>query len=242
MNGGILANLFVADIEAKPFNLQVVDRAVFPSLTELRQKLQSASVYASDRQIFGYGENIQSLKTFGFIPTEIAIGDVPGLTCHLLGEGFAAALAGIGFEVDTPSIRTRAFDRANPISVSVSDVSLLPGCEFKTTYLRNPLDDELVFGLVIDMKFQLKLNGNPSNYHELLNNLGQKYDYARASQVVRELRIKTGDLTPYGRNVEAARFRLQKILSIVSRANDFTLPTGNRVELSQVPTRVVLEA
>ena len=243
MNGGIFVNLFIADIEATQFKVQVADRAAFPSLVDLRQKIQGASVYASDRQVFGYGYNADTLATFGFAPTELAVAEVPGLTCHLLVDGFAEALGDAGFEIEGTEMRSRAFDLTSPLSISVSGVSLLPGCEFRTTFLRNPLTGDLVFGLVVDMKFQLKLDGVPVNYHELLNKLGQKHDYGQPSQVVREIRVKTGDLTPLGgRNAEAARFRLQHITSFVSRAKEFSLPTGNKVKLYDQPTRVVLEA
>jgi len=240
---GIYVNIFV--VEVKDPNLQVViqARSHCPSLKELRTYLRDCHVYALGNLVYGYGQDLSELKQQGFEEAEVDIYEVPQLTARLILEGFSAQLQSVGYNVEFKKYRHQAFDLQRPLRMSIPEVILYQGCSYNSVFLKTPIQDKLVFGLVIDLSYRLELKGNPASYREVRYFAAQKYGNQMADDIMRSIRIKIGDLTPSGfRNTEAARLRFERIRTIIQRVGErLQLPTGNQAVLSMVPTRVVME-
>jgi len=126
--------------------------------------------------------------------------------------------------------------------LSVPEVILLRGCEFRTVFLRHPIENKLVFGLIIDQRFRLECDGQPSSYYFVRNFIATKYGDEMAREIIREIRVKTGDLTPLGRrNSEASKVRYENVQDIVRKVGEkFELPTGGFAKLAQEPVNIVI--
>jgi len=242
MNVGIYCNLFPVEIEDKSLNLAVIDRREYPTLRQLREELESCRVYALEDKVYGFGEDLSELLKRGFEEIQLSIYEKPKLTCRLIKEGFIDALTQKGYVVEWDRIKPRAYDIKNPISVSIPGVNVFEGCEFRVIYLKDLLTRSLCYGISLDLRYRLELNGEPASYGKIWSYVARNYNIELAKDVIREIRVHTGDLTPSGkRNAEAAKFRFEKILKIVDRVNKFRLPTGHKVELAKTPVRVILE-
>jgi hypothetical protein len=70
-----------------------------------------------------------------------------------------------------------------------------------------------------------------------------KYGEPRAREIIKEIRVKTGDLTPSGKmNAQASKFRYENILSIIEQVgNKIELPDGNEAIISSQPTSIIIE-
>ena len=239
---GICTNLFTVDLETKTLNLVEENRSRFPSLRELRDRI-SAHVYADGDKIYGYGEDLSELRRIGFKNVVKEISEVPKLTSRLILEGFSKRLSSLGYQVEWRRFITQAFDDNRPIMLSIPEIRLLKGCVYRPVYLRDPLEGKLVFGIIIDLRFRLECEGQPSSYYDIRRFISQKYDEWKAREVIREIRVKTGDLTPMGRrNSQASKFRYESILRIVREVGEeFKLPTGDVAMMSQEPTNIVIE-
>ena len=241
MDTGIFANVFLVTFENESLNLVEQERSIYPSLKGLKSKFPN--VYSDGDKVYGYGTDLSELKKIGFRETRRKISEIPKTTCRLILEGFCNKLRLHGYDVEWRGFITQAFDTKNPIATSIQEVKLLKGCEFRTVYLRDPLEDKLVFGLILDMKFKLICEGNPASYFEVRRFVSQKYSEMDSKDVIREIRVKTGDLTPSGsRNSEASKFRYEGIMEIVKRVGkELVLPDGSRAMLAREPVRVVIE-
>ena len=230
---GICTNLFTVDLETKTLNLVEENRSRFPSLRELRDRI-SAHVYADGDKIYGYGEDLSELRRIGFKDVVKEISEVPKLTSRLILEGFSKRLSSLRYQVEWRRFITQAFDDNRPIMLSIPEIRLLKGCVYRPVYLRDPLEGKLVFGIIIDLRFRLECEGQPSSYYDIRRFISQKYDEWKAREVIREIRVKTGDLTPIGRrNSQASKFRYESILRIVMEVGEeFKLPTGDVAMLS----------
>jgi len=242
MNAGMYCNLFLIEIEGDSLNIAVADRSAYPTLKPLREELKSCRVYALEDKVYGFGEDLSELLKRGFREIQLDIYEKPKLTCRLIREGFIDALTQKGYIVEWDRIKPRAYDIKNPISVSIPEVSIFEGCEFRVIYLRDLLTRSLYYGISLDLRYRFELNGEPASYGKIWNYVAKNYNIELAKDVIREIRVQTGDLTPSGkRNAESAKFRFEKILKIVNRINEFKLPTGHKVKLAKTPVRVVLE-
>ncbi|MDI3544146.1 MAG: hypothetical protein PWQ28_427 [Candidatus Woesearchaeota archaeon] len=243
MTVGVYTNLFLVEIEDKPLKICIADRSKFQDLKDLRSKLKKCGVFAYMDKVYGYGENLNELLQKGFIETNEDIQDNPHLVSGLLFESFGKKLQDeLKFNVEWRKIKAIAFDFSNVFKTSCDEVNLLRGYEFRTTFLFNKEMQEIVFGLIIDLKHRFQLNGNRASLFEIRRFVQQNYDDERSKKIIIELRSKTGDLTPYGRrNEEASRFRYDKITEFVRTINNFTLPTTHNVTLFQHPTHVNME-
>lgn len=239
---GIYTNLFLVELESEKLNLVEKDRKTYPSLKELRGRI-STHIYADGDKIYGYGRDLSELRRIGFKDVAKDISEIPKTVCRIILDGFSEGLASSGFKVGWHRFITQAFDVDNPIALLTPEIRLLKGCEYRTLYLRHPLENKLVFGLIIDLKFRLEYEGRPSSYYLIKSLISQKYDERKAREIIREIRVKTGDLTPTGGiNTQASRFRYESVLNIVGRVGkELKLPTGDIAILSQEPTNIVIE-
>jgi len=240
---GNCTNLFLVEIEDKPLELCVADRNKFQDLRALRESLKKCRVYAYIDKVYGYGEDVTELLDKGFTRTNENIQENPHLVSRLLFEGFGDKLQDdLNFNVEWKRIKARAFDFNNIIKTSCDEVSLVKGYEFRTVFLFDSESEQIVFGLIIDLKHRFQLNNNPISLFGIRRFVLQNYNEETAKKVIRELRTKTGDITPSGsRNEEAARFRYDEIIGFVNKINTFNLPTGHSVVLSQNPVHVNME-
>jgi hypothetical protein len=104
------------------------------------------------------------------------------------------------------------------------------------------LTNNLVFGLIVDLKFKLGCEGKARSYSDIWKNISQKYGTKIARDVIREIKVKTGDLTPAGKvNAQSSKFRYENIMSIVKEVGErIELPNGNKAILSLQPTPIVI--
>jgi ribosomal protein S24E len=158
-------------------------------------------------------------------------------------EGFCNKLSLIGFSIERRKFITQAFDVKNPISLSLKELRLLKGCELRTVYLKDMLTNRLVFGIILDLKFKIEYERKVYSYKQIKNIISSKYGEPISREIIREIRVKTGDLTPSGKmNAQASKFRYENILTIMERVGDkIELPDGNEAIISLQPTSIVIE-
>jgi len=242
MPAGNFANLFVVELEREILSLVEDERSKYNSLKELRRQC-SSFIYADADKIYGYGKDLSDLKKIGFRDIRINASDIPRTTCRIILDGFCARLNSLFYKVERFTPAAQAFDIKNPIALSLPEIMLLKGCEFRTVFLKHPLEKTLMFGLIVDLKFRLECNGQPSSYFYIRNFVSRKYGDQVAREVIREIRVKTGDLTPTGRrNSEASRIRYETILDIMHKVGGkLELPTGDFASLTLEPVNIVIE-
>ncbi len=218
------------------------ERKKCPSLKELRERFP-CSFYADGEKVYAYGKDASEVTKMGFKEVTKNPIEVPKTACRMILEGFSNRLQSIGYNIERRKFITQAFDARNPIPLSVEGFQLLKGCELRTVYLKDMLTNRLVFGMILDLKFKIEYKGESCSYADVWSIISSKYDDAMAREIVREIRVKTGDLTPSGRmNAQASKFRYENILNIVKQVGDkIKLPDGNEAIISLQPTPVVIE-
>lgn len=241
MPAGIFANLFVVSLENEVLSLVEDDRNKYPSLTGLRGQISSL-IYADGDKVYGYGKDLSDLKKIGFKDLQTSASNVPKTTCRIILDAFCERLNFLFYKIERYRPVAQAFDIKNPIVLSVPEVILLRGCEFRTVFLRHPMENKLVFGLIIDQRFRLECDGQPSSYYFVRNFIATKYGDEMSREIIREIRVKTGDLTPLGRrNSEASKVRYENVQDIVRKAGEkLELPTGGFAKLAQEPVNIVI--
>jgi len=234
-------NLFPVSVKG-PLNLYEDERKKYPSLKELRERY-SCQFYAYEDKVYAYGNGASELIKYGFKAVYKDPVEVPKITCRIILEGFRDRLRSLGYNTQYRRFIMQAFDTKNPISLSIKEFQVLKGCEARTVYLRNALTSELVFGIIVNLRFKLEFNGNPCSYAEIRKIISLKYNYLKASDIIREIRIKTGDLTPEGKiNTQASRFRYENILMIMRQIGEkIKLPDGSEAYISLQPTPIIIE-
>jgi len=243
MYPGVYINLYEVKVNDEDLFLVKEERAKYPSLKELRDKIRECGVYPVKDKIYGYGKDLSELRKVGFIDIKAKVFDLPQLTCKMILDGFSNNLEHSGYKVECFKFRMQAFDIKNPISLSLKEITLYPGCEFGTIFLMNPVNERLIFGIILDLKFKLELNGTPASYRDVRRFISEKYDEVKAYQMIKEIRFNTGDITPYGkRSSESSRFRMEKIKEIIDRVKErFELPNGIMATLIKEQIRIVEE-
>lgn len=158
-------------------------------------------------------------------------------------EGFRDSLNSIGYNVESRRFKMQAFDVKNPMALSIGEVQLFRGCEFRTVYLKDILTNTLIFGIILDLRFKLEYNSRSCSYAELRRIITQSEGVERSRNLIREIRVKTGDLTPSGKvNAQASKFRYENILQIMRQIGEkIVLPDGNEAKISSQPTPIIIE-
>ncbi|MEM3760768.1 MAG: hypothetical protein QXZ02_06645 [Candidatus Bathyarchaeia archaeon] len=241
MSAGIFTNLFIVSLENEVLSLVENERSKYQSLKRLRGQV-SSFVYADGDKIYGYGKDLSDLRKIGFKDVQINASSIPRTTCRIISDAFCERLNSLFYKIERYRPITQAFDIKNPIVLSVSEIVLLRGCEFRTVFLRHPIENRLVFGLIIDQRFRLECDGQPSSYYLVRSFVAKKYGDEMARDIIREIRVKTGDLTPLGRrNAEASRIRYENIRDIVHKVGEkIELPSGGFAKLAQEPVNIVI--
>jgi hypothetical protein len=235
---GNYVNLFQVTFEREHFKVVQIERKEFPSLKELRLKLKNGSVYAIEDKVYGFGPDFKEFAALGFIEVEVGIQDVPKLTAAVIKDGIFRHAIKSGYELEC-GFRNRIFDRSNPLPMRVREVQLFKGFEFRPLYLFDRVERKIFFSVIIDLRYRLELEGKPSSYAKITQYVTSKYGDI-AHKVILDIKVKTGDLTPFGqRNSEASRFRLEKILEFVKNFSCVILYDGSKMYLSQEPMRII---
>jgi len=220
------------------------ERKKYQSLRELRERFP-CNFYADGDKVYAYGKDALEVTRIGFRAVTKSPDEVPKTTCRMILEGFCNKLYSIGFRIERRKFITQAFDVKNPILLSIKElqVRLLKGCELRTVYLKDMLTNRLVFGIILDLKFKIEYQGEACSYKQIRNIISLKYGEPSAREIIREIRVKTGDLTPSGKmNAQASKFRYENILSIMEKVGDkIELPDGNEAIVSLQPIPIVIE-
>ncbi len=234
-------NIFPVTVNG-PLNLFQDERKKYTSLKELRRRF-SCSFYADGDRVFAYGKEASELTKIGFKPISKDPAENPKTTCRLILEGFCDKLRLIGYSVEPQRFIMQAFDVKNPIPLSVKELRLVKGCEFRTVYLKNILTNSLIFGIILDLKFKIEYDGMSCSYRNIRDIVSLSYGYVKAKDVIKEIRIKTGDLTPTGKmNAQASKFRYESILKVMEHAGgEINLPDGSKAIVSTQPTPIIIE-
>ena len=224
-----------------PLNLLEDDRKRHHSLEDLRKSF-TCNFYAEGDKVYAYGRTPPELLEMGFRSVAKPPQEIPKTTCRVILEGLCNRLASVGYNIEWRGFRAQAFDVKNTIPLNIKELMLLKGCELRTVYLKDALTNNLVFGLIIDLKFKLEYEGKACSYFDIRRNISQKYGVVTARDAIREIRVKTGDLTPDGKmNVQSSKFRYENILSIMKEVGDkIELPTGNEARVSLQPTPITI--
>jgi len=237
----INVNIFPITI-SNPLKLFEDERKKYPSLKELREHFP-CSFYADGEKVYAYGKDASEVTKIGFKAVTKNPIEVPRTACRMILEGFCNKLRLIGYSIEHKKFITQAFDVKNPIPLSLEGLYLLKGCEFRTVYLKDMLTNRLVFGIILDLKFKIECEGEVCSYEQIKSIISLKYGEPRAREIIKEIRVKTGDLTPSGKmNAQASKFRYENILSIIEQVgNKIELPDGNEAIISSQPTSIIIE-
>lgn len=235
---GEYVNLFPVTFDRTHFRVAKTERGRYLSLEDFRKELKICSVYAIEDRLYGFGSSLEELTLLGFTESEVAIEEVPKLTTAIMKEGLFQHIARLGYEAKH-GFSDRAYDHSNPLPVSVKEVKLFRGFEFRPIYLFDELRKRIFFSLLVDLKYKLEIESNPVSFGQVNQYVTDKYGEGLAHQTIMDIRSMTGDLTPFGqRNPEASRFRLGKILQFVSEFKEATLFDGSGMHVSQEPIRI----
>jgi hypothetical protein len=239
LDAGLYVNLFEVEFEDRDADLMRAKRSQFPSLRDFRKQLADRNlavrVYAVDEWVYGYGADRDQLTESGFECKTIRIREIPQLTSRLILEGYVESLKQAEYTYYWSFGRVFAYQFKTPILTTSTGVKLFRGFELQSLYLLDPETENLVYGVVINAVFKYRdQNDKPLNTHEVATRFG--------SDTLRQLRIKQGDLAPFGGiNLEVSRQRLMELtLPFVKARHGFELPCGIPAKLTQQPVRIVL--
>jgi len=243
MEAGLFTNLFRVDFIENQIELMQVERAKYSDLLTLRKELPDCTVYADGDKIYGYGQNKEALAIKSFETVNIDLNDNPRLATRIITESICDYLSNKGYEISFDKYSNKIFDRNHPISLSLSVVKLYPVFEFKTIFLRDLLTQSLVYGIVLDSRFEQTINDERASHNKIRKEIIAKYSVDTANNIMQEIKIKVGDLTPNRRrNEEASRDKLNKIISFINGFDDY-IPSrvGINLAIDKNLTRIVME-
>jgi len=235
---GNYANMFPIILSNESFHVVRTPRSSFPDLKDLREKAKPTILYSLGDLVYGFGNSQTGLLELGFENCTITLEETPQLVSAIITDGIFSELKKHSYELDT-KFRARAFDKLKPISTIMQNVWLFKGFELKPIFLKDKVDHALFFSIIIDLQYKLELNGKPASLAEVLRYSTKEKGEAVAHQVIKDIKVKMGELNPFGyRNQEASRFRLIRIMEFVSEFNDVTLYDGTHVKISNEPMRI----
>jgi len=167
MEAGLFTNLFRVDFIENQIELMQVERAKYSDLLTLRKELPDCTVYADGDKIYGYGQNKEALAIKSFETVNIDLNDNPRLATRIITESICDYLSNKGYEISFDKYSNKIFDRNHPISLSLSVVKLYPVFEFKTIFLRDLLTQSLVYGIVLDSRFEQTINDERASHNKI---------------------------------------------------------------------------
>lgn len=184
-------------------------------------------------KVYGYGRDMDRLRDFGFTPEYVSLKESPRLTSHLILEGIADQLIKEGYDARFGWGRLMAFPTNKFRVATPSMVEVFQGYVVKSTFRRDQFNDELTFGLVIDVAWAFKdEHGQPLSPRQV-----------RERNAMYAVGCIQGEYLPGERrfNTEVSRQRLVEMLMPFARDHAvFKLPFGGNAELSSEPVRILI--
>ncbi len=241
MEAGNYVNLFVVSFDKDVFRVVRSERSHYPDFGPLRSRFPNIFFYAVEDWVYAFGEATSELLDLGFVEIVITTDQVPKLTSTIIRDAISKHAANtLNYSLEY-GFSNRVIDRKNLMPTSVKEVSLFKGFEFRPVYLMDKVEGKLFFSVLIDMRYRLELNNESASYEKTLQFVRNKYGEEIARQTIREIRVRTGDLTPDGRRrADASRFRLDRILEFVSKFDNVPIYDGSTMHLSKEPVRVAV--
>jgi len=237
---GIYTNFFQVEVENfDKAGVFCADVNSAGSANELRPRLR-AHVHQIGSTVFGYGAGSEDLTVLGFITPDSEVLKNPDLVARVMIDGFLDRLEELGYHTERSRIRHRVYHPERAIAVSLRQIRIVPGYMLRSSFFRDPLGEDLVYGLVIDPWYRLEMNGNPANFGEI-RQFANVQATSAASGIISEVMVKIGMLTPYRkRNRESFKAKVERTLALLAEAGEFSVG-GSSFRISPEPTRVILQ-
>jgi len=242
LDPGFYANLFEIPINPIDIQVMVIERSKYPDLRVLRSEIEEAGkkvfVYAPERSesLYGFGNDMQWLSSKGFKQDNVNLHNEPRLTGNMILEAFIKKAQDLGFLpfFSKDKGRCRLFNWKEFKTTSDNKVKMFLGYDIRIIFLKDQVENGLVFGLILDINYSLKdFNDNPLNFHDITTKFG--------SSTLREIRQIQRDLIPTGINKEISRQRLiEDIMPFVEKISEIELPCGLKTQITPNPARIVL--
>lgn len=239
---GFYVNLFEVAVLDKDIKIMVADRSQHPVLKELREEIEKTEkeifVYAPERsdKVYGYGKDMEWLSGKGFKQTTAKLREEPKLAGRMILEGIVRKANELGYSpiFSKDKGRCRLFSETEYKSTSNGNVRVFIGGDVRVVFLRDPQEDQIRFGLIMDIDYSLRnLDGETLNYQTITSMFG--------SNTLKEVRQIQKDLIPTGINREASRQRLiEDIIPFVKKLQEIELPCGLEAKIDYNPSRVIL--
>lgn len=250
---GYYINLFNILVPEQEVQIMVSERTKYPILRELREEIKKSGkeifVYApveSDK-VYGYGKDMEWLSNKDFCLETINLYDKPKLTSRMIIEGVINRAKEIGYipqklkqdkniyqVLNKNKGRLKLYSYGKFKKTSDNQIKVFMGYDLRVIFLKDPVEDKLSFGLIVDAAYSLKdVNDKPLDYHAIISRFG--------SSTLREVRQIQKDLIPTGINREVSRQRLiEDIIPFVEQLNEIELPCGLKVKINLSPCRIIL--
>ena len=242
LDPGFYANLFEVSVTTINIPIMVAERNKYPDLRSLRNEIESNGkkvlIYSPERSdiLYGFGEDMEWLSSKDFRKDSVNLHNEPRLTGYMVLEAFINKAEGLGFHpfFSKDKGRCRLFNWNEFKTTSDNKVKLYLGYDVRIIFLKDQIENSLVFGLVLDITYSLKdFNDNPLNFHEIITNFG--------SSTLKEIRQIQRDLIPTGINKEISRQRLiEDIVPFVEKISEIELPGCLKAQITPNPARIVL--
>lgn len=244
LDPGFYTNLFEVHVpNDNNIPIMIVERSNYPDLRTLREEIKNKGwdvlVYAPVRSkiLYGFGKDMQLLSSKGFRQDKINLLDEPHLTAKMIFEAFIKKSQELNFFpfFSKDKGRCRLFNQNEVRTTSDRKVKLYPGYDVRVIFLKDQIENNLVFALIVDVTYTLKdFNDKPLNFRDIVTKFGKS--------TLKEIRQLQNDLIPTGINKEVSRQRLlEDIVPFVEKFSEIDLPCGGlKGQITPSPTRIIL--
>ena len=242
LDPGFYTNLFEVQVPNYKITIMSINRSEYQNLRILRYEIKKTGknilLYAPERSeiLYGFGKDMQWLSSKGFISTSINLLNEPRLTGYMILEAFIKKAQGLGYLpiFSKDKGRCKLFNWNLFKTTSDKKAKLFQGYDVKTIFIKDQVENNLVFGLVLDVTYSFKdFNDNPLNFHDIVTKFG--------SITLKEIRQIQKDLIPTGINKEVSRQKLtEDIIPFVEKFSEIDLPCGLKAQIIPIPARIIL--
>ncbi len=239
LDPGLYLNVFPVDLPKEAVEMFAAPRSNFQDLRALRTELEGKDtwVYAVDETVYGYGPGMQYLRSKGFQPTTVVLSESPKLASRLIMDGLVNLLMIHGYDaIPRGRGRWQLYHPDQFTELADGNVRVCRGYDLRSFFWRDLMEDTLMFGLVVDIKWMIR---DGKNKPLSLQQAKQQY----GGGIVNSIAEAQGELLPrIGKfNTEITRQRVTKqILPFVRTCAEFDLPCGGQASINMEPARVVI--
>jgi hypothetical protein len=239
---GFYINLFEISVPKRDIEIMVSERSKYPNLREFREEIEKGGkevfLYSPERsdKVYGYGNDMSWLSGRDFSPAKVNLYDEPRLTARMVLDGVIKKAKELGYSpiFSKDKGRCTLFNQNEFKASSNGQVRVYMGYDIRLIFLRDPLEDKICFGLIVDVTYSLRnIDDQPLNYQAITSSFG--------SATLKEVRQIQRDLIPTGVNTEVSRERLlDYIIPFVQKVRQIESPGGFEVEITSNPSRTIL--